>query len=355
MATIDIFDSYYLAGLQQSNPPLSTFFTDRYFPTAPADVFNADKVLIEVKDGNSRLAPYVVKRRFDVPVARDGYEVEEYAPPEIKPSRVLTLDDLAQRQMGEALFSDMSVDDRERSLMARDLAELDERITRRVEWQAAQTIINNGFTAVAYADSRETGEAFDLFFYKTGGGNPALYTVSDPWDNGGDYDADVAGMARALSRRGLPAADLVLGSDAASFILNDDKLLKKLDISRLNVGELAPALQSPGVVFLGKLVFGGFSLNVISVDAEYTDDDGAIQPFFPAKSALVTAPGCGHTMYARVRQMNDSKAWEEIAAPRAPLVISTVEGQSRKLRLTARPLCAPKAKAPWMYAENAVM
>jgi hypothetical protein len=353
---LDIFNSYYLAGIQLTVPPLPTFFTSRYFPTAPADMFNADKVLFEIKDGNSKLAPYVVKRRFDIPIARDGYEVEEYAPPEIKPSRILTLDDLEQRQMGEALYSNLSIQERETALIAGDLQELDERITRRIEWQAAQTMINNGFSAIAYADNKEVGEPFDIYYYnkKEEASNPAYYTISDEWDDGGDYEADIVNICRSLSRRGLKAADLLLGTETANFILNDEKLLKKLDNSKVNIGEIAPELQTPGVVFLGQLVFGGFKLNLISIDEEYTDDAGVTQPYFPAKSLLVTAPSCGRTLYARVRQMNDNKQWEEIAASRVPLITASVESQARKIRVCSRPLCVPRAKAPWIYAENAL-
>ena len=47
---------------------------------------------------------------------------------------------------------------------------------------------------------------------------------------------------------------------------------------------------------MGTLNFGGFRLNVICVDETYVDDSGAEQRYFPATSAMVTAPDCGHMM-----------------------------------------------------------
>ncbi len=55
---------------------------------------------------------------------------------------------------------------------------------------------------------------------------------------------------------------------------------------------------------MGTLNFGGFMLNLISVDETYIDDNGAEQKYFPATSAMVTAPGCGHLMYGQITQID---------------------------------------------------
>jgi hypothetical protein len=341
--------------VQEQTPPL-TFFRDRYFPTdAHADVFNADKVLIEYRDGDRKLAPFVVKRKGDIPINRGGYEMNEYAPPYIKPSRLLTIDDLEERGFGEAILPTAGAEERATAIISRDLVELNDRITRTEEWLCAQTLIFNGFTATAYNDDGTKGEVFDLFYYKEGENNPTQYTISDPWDNGGDFYRDVELMCVDLQRRGKSAADLVIGSDVADYIQNDEKTLKRLDIARANFGNLEPQNLSNGVSWLGRLNFGGFVLDIFAVRETYEDESGTIQPYFPSKSVLVTAPGCGHLMYARVRQMNTQTTdFEDIALPRVPRVYIDTNNEQRKLRLAARPLAAPKTKAPWIYAANAV-
>jgi len=95
---IDLFDSYYLAGVIREIVPTMTFFRDRYFPTdSKTDIFKADKVLVEYMDTDRRLAPFVVPRSGDIPIARKGYEAHEFEAPYIAPSRFLTLDDLRKR------------------------------------------------------------------------------------------------------------------------------------------------------------------------------------------------------------------------------------------------------------------
>lgn len=351
MPRIDLFDTYYLAGMVQEIVPPTTFFRDRYFPTNPdTDIFAADKVLVEYRDGDRRLAPFVVARKGDIPVARRGHEVQEYEAPYIAPSRLLTLDDLRKRGFGEALFAGSTPAQRAAALQLRDLEDLDRRITRREEWLAAQTMINNGFTAVAYIDNATAGEPFDLYFYDTSGDNPALYTVSTKWDNGGDFWSDIEAMCESLAERGLPVTDLVVGSAVGQYIQSDETALERLDNRRMEYGQIAPKNLSPGVSWLGRLNFGGFDLDIFVVRETYVDESGKTQRFFPTDSAMVTAPGCGHMMYAQVTQIEPDEEFHTFAMRRVPKLVVDRENDIRKLRLAARPLAAPIQKAPWMYA-----
>ena len=52
-----------------------------------------------------------------------------------------------------------------------------------------------------------------------------------------------------------------------------------------------------GVLYAGKLLFGGFVFNVFVVSTKYTDENKQTQSYFPEDSALVTSPNCGHMMY----------------------------------------------------------
>jgi hypothetical protein len=101
-----LYNTYYLAGMVQEIEPQQTFFRDRYFPTNPGeDVFNRDKVIVEYRDADRMVAPFVAQRKGDIPTGRIGYEMREIAPPYAAPSRILTLDVLSQRDMGEPLLA----------------------------------------------------------------------------------------------------------------------------------------------------------------------------------------------------------------------------------------------------------
>ena len=106
---------------------------------------------------------------------------------------------------------------------------------------------------------------------------------------------------------------------------------------------------------MGTLNFGGFRLNVICVDETYVDDSGAEQRYFPATSAMVTAPDCGHMMYGQITQIDyGSTDFTTYVAKRVPKFVLDQPGDKRKLRLATRPLAAPKDDCPYIYAANVV-
>lgn len=355
---LDFFSSYNLIAAVRQVVPQASFFRDRYFPTAAGDLFRADKVLVEYQDGDRRMVPFVAPRVGDIPVDRAGYEVSEYAPPRIAPSRILTIDDLEKRGFGEALFSDMDEAQRAARIQVEDMTFLDRRIARREEWMCAQTIINNGCTVQEYIDAKTMGDAKEIRYY-TGQTSDHIYSVGIKYWNGqtGDFFGDVKAMCRMLSKRGLRAADLLLGTDAADAVIHIQEVRDLLDKnSGIITGEIRQTLtQYDGVVFMGQLNFGGFMLNLFSADEEYTDDNGATAKYFPAASAAVTAPGAGHLMYGKVTQINHgSTEFTTHVATRVPKLIVDEENDIRKVRLTARPLAAPHNRSPWIYAPNVV-
>ncbi len=170
---IDVFDTYYLAGMAEEIVPETTFFRDRYF--GDTDEFTTDKVLVEFKNGDRKMAPFVDPNAGDIPVARNGYQLLEFKPPMIAPSRPLTLDDLQKRGFGEALYSGSTLAERARALQVRDMEERTSRITRREEWMAAQTMINNKVTVQEYIDAATQRQAFDIYFYDSNGSNSTAY------------------------------------------------------------------------------------------------------------------------------------------------------------------------------------
>ena len=114
-----------------------------------------------------------------------------------------------------------------------------------------------------------------------------------------------------------------------------------------------PGFRHPGVVWIGNLNFDGTDLDIFSVRETVVDKTGTVR-LFPATSAMVTAPNCGHMMYGRIDQIEDDNEYHSFAMQRVPKFVVDKDKDIRKLRLGARPLSAPKNKAPWMYAANVV-
>ena len=88
---MNIFSTENLIAAIQDTTPASSFLKDTYFPTnASTDVFTTDDVLVEYKDGDKKLAPFVAPRQKNVPVMRDGFTAARYTPAFVAPSRSLS-------------------------------------------------------------------------------------------------------------------------------------------------------------------------------------------------------------------------------------------------------------------------
>lgn len=356
MPELNFFDTYTLMAISEEIVPVPSFFRDRYFPTGANDLFASDKALTEYRKGDRKMAAFVEPRVGDIPMERRGYSVREYTPAFIAPSRTLSADELRKRGFGEALYPGMQQSERAARLQLDDMTDMENRISRREEWMAVQTMINNACTMQQYIDDKTEGETLYVKFFDTTSDH--TYTVSKKWNaTDGDFFGDVKNMCRMLSKRGLRAADLILGVDAADAILNIEKVQKLLDKnSGIITGKIEMELSPyEGVVLMGVLNFGGYKLNLISVDETYEDDSGTETRYFPATSAMVTAPGCGHFMYAQITQIDfGATEFATHVARRVPKFILDQPKDIRKLRLGTRPLAAPHQYCPYIYAASVV-
>lgn len=356
---IDILNTYYMMGLWKGLSPVNTFFRDRYFPTAPEDIYAADKVLCEYQDGDHGMAPFMVDRADPIPVARQGYEIHDYAPTKLSQSRMLTIDDLKKRGFGEAILSESTEAERATRLVMGDLELLERRFVRAEEYLCAQTMINNGFTVNEMIDANTIGNTATVQYYDALAGNDGLYTLSPQWATNTSWTAivaDVRAMCRALSRRGLPHTDLVIGQAVADVLLanSDFKALVNRDSGIIIASPIVQELTKyDGVSLLGIVNFGGYRLNVIVVDEQYKSS-GSYVNYFPAKSIMVTAPGCGHLMYAHITHIDENGNYTTITGKRVPDLFVDRRRKTRELILESRPLAAPKNYSPWIYAANAV-
>jgi len=353
---LDFFSTYTLRALVEEIQPETFFFSDRYFTTDAGDIFKSDKVLTEYKKGSRRMAAFVADRGSPIPVERTGYEVHEFSPAKIAVSRTLSEDDLNKRGFGEALYSDTTAAERAARLQLKDLSELDSLIVRREEWMCVQTMINNACTMQEYVDAHTKGGAKHVQFYE-GASSPHEYTTANKWNSdNADIIGDVKVMCDLLAKRGLNAADLVIGSDVADAIYSNAKIRELLDRNlAIEFGSIDETINYPGVSVLGTFNFRGYRLTIFVVSTTYEDENGVDTPYFPADSAMVTFPKCGHLMYGQITQIPyRSDNFETVAAKRVPKFFCDCNNNVRTLTLSTRPLAAPSAFCPYIYAKSVV-
>lgn len=351
--SLDIFSTHtLLMAVKQLTPP-SSFLRDRYFPTNDAtDLFSTEDVLIEYRDGNKKLAPFVAPRKGGVTMFRQGYTMDRFTPPNIAPKRSLTIDDLKKKGFGEALFSQLTPEDREAMLVLRDAEELGEAISRREEAMAAEVLLTNGCIMKHIADDKNKGDEYSISFYE-GSTNPAQYTPAVKWDQTGNAMLDdLAVMIRMLTQKGLPAADFVCGPAVANAMINDAAVQKFLDNRRYELGSVRPERLAASAAVVMVLNIYGRLISVISYDETYTDDSGKDVPYIPEGKGILTAPGAGRTLYGAVTQLEQSdRRFHTYTGRRVPKYVADVNGNTRDLTLSSRPLMIPNHKNPFIVID----
>ena len=341
-----------LAAIEKTNP-VTTFLRDRYFPSnANVDVFNTDEVLVEYKDGNKKIAPFVSPRKNGRVIMRDGYAIESYAPANIAPKRALYIDDITKKGFGEALFSNLTPEQSQGALIMKDIKDMTEMIKRREEAMAAETMISNGCVMKHYADKGDEYEEKEIHFY-SGDSNPAVYTPSMDWSNSqADILGDMYQMAYFLLKDGNAATEIVVGSNVVDAILNNDAIYKQLDNRRYEVGKIEPVELPNGVTRVARLLVKGHPIDVLTYAATYEGEDGEDTPFIPANKVVMSAPGAGHTSYGAVTQLEQSDGqMHTYSGMLVPHYVADANNNSRSITLTSRPLLMPKTKNPWISAD----
>lgn len=352
---LDFFQTHkLLMSVEQLTPPVN-FLRDRYFPTNDdTDIFATDDVLVEYRDGNKKIAPFVAPRKGGITILRDGYTMKRYTPPFIAPRRILTTDELKKRGFGEALFPTLTPEQRQNAIILKDAKEMGEMIARREEVTAAETMIKNGCIMKHYADDMETVvEEKEIRFYE-GENNPAVYAPTVKWGNSGaKIMQDMQAMIFMLTSRGLPATEMIVAPDVADIIINDPTIQNLMDIRNFDIGSVAPKLEgTPGAAVIAVLNIYGRYISVISYDETYEADDGSLTPFIPSGTVIMTSPNVGRTLYGAVTQLEQNDLqFHTYAAKRVPKYVADASSNTRTLTLTSCPLLIPNNKNPWVTAK----
>lgn len=349
----NFYDTHTLLMAVQQLAPARTFLRDRYFPTNDAsDLFSTEDVLVEYRDGVRKLAPFVAPRKGGVTMLRKGYTMERYTPPFVAPRRILTLDELRKRGFGEALYSQLTPEQRQQVLIMRDADELGGLITNREEAMAAETMLTNGCIMRHIADDADKDDEMEIRFY-TEDSNPAVYTPTVKWNAAGaKIRADLGAMTRMLTRRGLRAADLVCSPDVADAIVENPDIAGILDNRRYEMGNVAPEELAPGAAVMARLNINGRIISVISYDETYTDDNGDDQLYIPSGKCILTAPAAGRTCYGAVSQVEQADGeFHTYTGRRVPKYVSSADNNTRTLTISSRPLMIPNNKNPWIVAD----
>lgn len=352
----NFYNTHTLLSSVKELAPLHSFLKDRYFPTnAATDIFTTNDVLVEYMKGSKKAAPFVAPRKGGVTIMRDGYTMKRFTPSYIAPKRTLTIDDLNKRGFGEALYSDLTPEQRQGVLILGDLDDLRAMNTRRIEAMAAEVIFTNACVMDAYVDDLNKFEENEVIFYDEEA-NPAMYTPAATLDTsveaGKQFLADVANMGSMLTSRGLPFTEVLVAPDVADVMLNNEWIIKLLDTNNYNIGGVDPATLPNGAAKIARLNIKGRMIDFLTYEDTYTELDGTVKPFIPAGMIAAGAPAAGRTVYGAITQIEQSDGeFHTYAGENVPKYISDATKNTREVQLSTAPLCIPNNANPFISAK----
>ena len=320
----------------------TTFLQDRYFEDG--NCFETNEVLVEYKDGSKRLAPFVSPAINGKVVKRDKYTASAYQPAMIAPKRPMTIDTLNKKGFGEAFYKQLSKAERAMAIAAQDMTDMDEMITNRKEAMCAEVMQKNALVMKHYTDDNKLDEVKEIAFYE-GDTNPAVYVPSKSWD---DTTAkildDVYNIGEIMSQDGVPAVDVIMGSNVAKAFKHNEEIIKELDNRRFEIGEYKPRQLGQDAFLMATLNVDGCDFNFLHYRGWYQDDEtGKIKKYIDPDSIVVTAPKAGAINYGAITQIDYGEAdFKTYAQKVVPLY--EVKDQTRSIILRSAPLVQPKNK-----------
>ncbi|MEJ6529591.1 major capsid protein [Exiguobacterium sp. USCH10] len=343
---MDFSNTLTLLQAVEQMPPARSFLKDTFFPGE--ETFLTEEVLLDIRKGNQKMAPFVAPRVGGVTMERQGFQTTKYTAPRIAPQRVTTIDDIKKRGFGESIVSARTPEDRQAELVAKDLQELDAMITRREEWMAAQVLFFGSAILKGYVDFESKNFVEQQIDYKFT--NTETLTLTDRWGEGADIYSDLEEWRlEIIQKTGIAPEVVVLGRQAAIKVRNDEKMQKLLDIRNMNFGQIEPSVRGDGTTFIGRLP--GLGLDLVTYDAWYLDEDNVSKPFVPEDRILMAPAALGTFAYGAITQMEQDESFMTYEGSRVPKMWADRANEVKMMRVSSRPLPKPNDVDAWFVAK----
>lgn len=337
--SINIYDTRTMLQAINLTKPVYTFLRDTFFPNV--ETFVTENVDVDYKKGKRKMAPFVAPRIGGIVMDRQSFETRTLKTPKIAPERVITIDDINKRAMGESIYSTRTPEERAQELLATDIIELDDYITRREEWMCREIL----FTGKVIMSGDGFEQEVDYKFT-----NSTTLSGTDLWSDTTNSDpiSDLKEWRLTVIQKTGKAPNIcVMASGVVDAFLANTDVRALMDLQRVALGTIEPSVQSPALTYIGKLPSLG--LEIYSYDEWYIDDEGTEQPMIPAGKLLLGSTGMNKRLYGAVTQIQ-GETFITYEGMRIPKSWVDKENEVRKLRITSRPLPAPDDVDAWYVA-----
>lgn len=175
------------------------------------------------------------------------------------------------RAFGEKILGAMTPEQREKKMLAQDLADMRKAIQRRREHMARQVLLTGKLSMFVYTNEGRGLKPTVLADY----GFTQNFTPDTTWDNAGaKIEADMQEMTDMVFE-GLGAPEkIVMAPDVANAMLENSKYMKQFDMLSAKLGEINARYKGEGVRFLG---YNADGVEMYSFSGKFLDDDGQMK------------------------------------------------------------------------------
>lgn len=339
MGNINIYSTRTMMRAINLMKPTNTFLLSTFFPNFETVV--TEEVDVDFKKGKRKMAPFVAPRVGGKVMDRQGFDTKTYKVPKIAPERVISFDDIKYRGLGESLYSSKTPEERARELLASDMIELDDYITRREEWMCREVLFNGKVIMVGEGFEQEVDYKFT---------NKEVLSGTAKWSETTAKPLEDLKRWRlsVIQKTGKAPNIVVMASDVVDAFIKNPEVKELMDLQRLNVGSIEPSVQNEAITFIGKLPSLG--LEIYSYDEWYIDDEGVEQPMVPEGFIMMGSRGMNKRIYGAVTQIEDEN-FVTIEGTRIPKSWVDKNNEVRKLRLSSRPLPVPEDVDGWYVSQ----
>lgn len=325
-------------------PPVHTFLSDLLITernTHPTETIDVD-----IRKGARQVAPIVHPKRGGKVIRDEGFETKSYKAPLVEPVTVTDADKLSQRMPGESLYGGKKPADRAQERVGRDLARMDEMITRLEELMLANLIFTG--TVPLKGDGVDVVMAFGFT-------NDETLTGGDLWTDGANSDpiAKIEEKVELIKKSGFKqATDVLMEPTAANAFINHPKVKDQMDTRRINLGEIEPKKLPNGATYIGTLKKSGldlYSYQDYYLD-EITDPDNPVEKeLVPVGKVAIVSTNANFSLeYGAVTLLDkETEQWTTYEDTRVPDSWTEKKPDRRMLSVTSRPLVIPHEVNAW--------
>lgn len=301
--SIDLFNLRYLTALVHYMTKPTTFLLDTFFTVEePVD---SDVIDVDIERDGQRMASFVSPLVQGRVVKADGFTTLTHRPGYIKEKMAITPRDLSVREAGSSIYApESSGESRMQRMINKKVKTLLDRITRREEWMAAQSLTTGKVTIAG-----EGIPSFEVDFSPKSTHLPVLAstakwseTTSDPIENLRTWQDLIRDDGQAVGNK------VVMGRNAWKSFFAHQKVKDALDNRRIVVGEVRPDLEKDGAQKMATWLDPNCEIWVYS--GKYTLPDGSTPSYLVPENKVLfgaTSARCSRH-YARIQDLEAGMA-----------------------------------------------